>query len=116
MIPLGLTNWSTFVTHSGIHSVDSLMRFLSVDQYFTYKSDLRVFLTLGEILSSLSKKNGPSPINTGLWIPKLKAQLHANFATRKFQTQEREVTKALYEEAHPTITVPHSVGYGGRRG
>ena len=116
MIPLGLTNWETFVTHSGIHSVDSLMRFLSVDQYFTHKSDLRVFLTLGEILSSIPKKNRPSPTNTGLWIPKLKDQLHANFATRKFQAQEREVTRALYEEAHPTMTIPHSVGHGGEMG
>ena len=47
---LGIYSWTNLRSIAPKHTVETLMRTLSVDYYYTYKTDMRIFLALGNIL------------------------------------------------------------------
>ena len=78
LLTLGIFTWGNFQLNADMHRVESLMRFLTVDHYYQYRRDMRIFLTFGQLCNSANKIAGPTTKNKKSWIPMLMKQLQLN--------------------------------------
>ena len=97
------------------------MRFLTVDHYYQYRRDMRIFLTFGQLCVSANKTAAPKTKNRKTWIPMLMKQLQLNISLKTFPKLEQAAAHLLYKESHPSppkpgIALTSGTGNGGNGG
>ena len=69
---LGIYSWTNLRSIAPKHTVETLMKTLSVDYYYTYKTDMRIFLALGNILKPGQPWSVPVFSTYHSWLQRLK--------------------------------------------
>ena len=102
---LGIYDWKDLKFVSPRFTVEILMHVLSVDYYYRYKNDMRIFLTLGSMFSMHTPSTTTPEMTTCSWIPSLMKLLRMNLITQVFYTDEKYASQKIFTENVSPVAV-----------
>ena len=102
---LAIFEWDELLMKSTRYTVEDLMRILSVDYYHAQKDDMRIFLTIGTLVSLPSFASDPPEMNSIHWIPSLVELLREYSSKQIYQDAEKAAASKIFAEtSFQTVT------------
>ena len=97
LLHLGIATWDNLKELTPTFTVEKLMTSLTVDYYFHHRNDMRIFLTLGSMLSKDSPWHILPDDHSIAWIPQLIQLLKKQ--TLSYVNEERLVSTKLFTKS-----------------
>ena len=109
LVHLGIYDWDDLTVISTRYTVESLMRKLTVDYYFKYRNDMRIFLAFGDLCSPSSARIVSPDVETPSWIPSLVRMARNNYPI--YLQQEQLASTKIFTTS--VVASPAAVKRGG---